>query len=97
MCRLLAITSNTHVSPQLAIDGLAAMREGYDGSGVGLLLRDLGGPLANLSDIPVLSGIFSLSGLKRLDRFMMEKGFTTKYKITFKTNGKPPAGVPKCP
>ena len=95
MCRLLAITSNVHVSPQLAIDGLAAMREGYDGSGVGLLLRDLGGAFSSMSDIPVLSGIFSTSGLKRLDRFMMEKGFTTKYKITFKTNGKSPAGVPK--
>ncbi len=95
MCRLLAITSNNHVSPALAINGLAAMREGYDGSGVGILLRDLGGAFASMSDIPVLSGIFSSSGLKRLDRFMMEKGFTTKYKITFKTNGKPPAGVPR--
>ena len=95
MCRLLAITSENHVSPVLAINGLAAMREGYDGSGVGLLLRDLGGPFANMPDIPVLSGIFSSAGLKRLDRFMMEKGFTTKYKITFKTNGTPPAGVPK--
>ena len=95
MCRLLAITSKNHVSPALAINGLAAMREGYDGSGVGMLLRDLGGPFKNMSDIPVLSGIFSSSGLKRLDRFMMEKGFTTKYKITFKTNGEPPAGVPK--
>ena len=77
------------------MDGLAAMREGYDGSGVGVLLRDLGGPFSSMQDIPVLSGIFSAAGLKRLDRFMMEKGFTTKYKITFKTNGKPPAGVPK--
>lgn len=95
MCRLLAITSENHVSPALAVNGLAAMREGYDGSGVGLLLRDLGGPFINMPGVPVLSGIFSSTGLKRLDRFMMEKGFTTKYKITFKTNGKPPAGVPK--
>lgn len=95
MCRLLAITSKDYVSPQKAIDGLEAMREGYDGSGVGLLLRDIGGPFESLKGIPVLSGIFSISGLKRLDRFMMEKGFTTKYKITFKTNGLLPAGVPK--
>jgi hypothetical protein len=95
MCRLLAITSKNHVSPALAMNGLAAMREGYDGSGVGMLLRDLGGPFKSMPDIPVLSGIFSTAGLKRLDRFMMEKGFTTKYKITFKTNGNPPAGVPK--
>jgi hypothetical protein len=95
MCRLLAITSRDHISPQAAIDGLTVMSEGYDGSGVGLLLRDLGGPFADMKDIPVLSGIFSSVGLKRLDRFMMDKGFTTKYKITFKTNGKRPDGVPK--
>jgi len=95
MCRLLAITSKNHVSPETAINGLAAMREGYDGSGVGLLLRDIGGPFEDMKNIPVLSGIFSLPGLKRLDRFMMDRGFTTKYKITFKTNGSQPAGVPK--
>ena len=95
MCRLLAITSREYVSPNRAIHGLAAMNEGYDGSGVGLLLRDLGGPFENMKRIPVLSGIFTVAGLKRLDRFMMEMGFTTKYKITFKTNGAPPAGVPK--
>jgi hypothetical protein len=95
MCRLLAITSKDYVSPKTAIDGLAAMQEGYDGSGVGLLLRDIGGPFEGLQDIPVLSGIFSAAGLKRLDRFMMDRGFTTKYKITFKTNGPPPEGIPE--
>ena len=95
MCRLLAITSKDYVSPKAAIGGLVAMREGYDGSGVGILLRDIGGPFENMKHIPVLSGIFSASGLKRLDRFMMDKGFTTKYKITFKTNGSLPAGIPK--
>jgi len=95
MCRLLAITSRDFISPQAAIDGLTVMSEGYDGSGVGLLLRDLGGPFADMKGIPVLSGIFSSVGVKRLDRFMMDKGFTTKYKITFKTNGTRPEGVPK--
>ncbi|BBO71248.1 hypothetical protein DSCA_51780 [Desulfosarcina alkanivorans] len=95
MCRLLAITSRDYVSTQTAFDGLAAMRDGYDGSGVGLLLRDIGGPFEDMKGIPVLSGIFSATGLKRLDRFMMDKGFTTKYKITFKTNGMLPAGVPR--
>jgi glutamate synthase domain-containing protein 1 len=71
------------------------MREGYDGSGMGLLLRDIGGPFEDMKHIPVLSGIFSAAGLKRLDRYMMDKGFTTKYKITFKTNGSRPTGVPK--
>ena len=95
MCRLLAITSRTHISPEIAVNGLAAMQEVYDGSGVGILLRDLGGPFEDMQNIPVLSGIFTSPGLKRLDRFMLDKGFTTKYKITFKPNGHRPTGVSK--
>jgi len=95
MCRLLAISSRKHISSETAVKGLDAMREGYDGSGVGILLRDIGGPFESMKHIPVLSGIFSSAGLKRLDRFMLDKGFTTKYKITFKANGSRPAGVPK--
>jgi glutamate synthase domain-containing protein 1 len=79
----------------LAIKGIAAMREGFDGSGVGLLLRDIGGPLQRMKDSPILSGIFTRSALKKLDRFMMENGFLTKYKVTFKLPQKPPPGTPK--
>jgi hypothetical protein len=83
------------VSPALAIQGIAAMREGFDGSGVGLLLRDLGGPFEKMKDSPILSGIFTVSALKKLDRFMMEKGFLTKYKVSFKLPSKPLLGTPK--
>ena len=95
MCRLFAMTSKAYLSPTVPFKGLAAMQEGYDGSGVGMLLRDLGGPFENIKDAPVLSGIFSKGGLKRLDRFMMEQGFTTKYKITFKLPKSRPAGIPE--
>ncbi|MFH1527929.1 MAG: glutamate synthase, partial [Bacteroidota bacterium] len=44
MCRLFAITSDKPLSPMKAIEALDVMREGHDGSGVGLFLRDLGGP-----------------------------------------------------
>jgi hypothetical protein len=95
MCRLIALTCDQFLSPIDAVKGLDAMREGYDGSGMGLLLRDLGGPLENMKDAPILSGIFSNEGLKRLDHFMLQKGFTTKYKITFKQPPSPPEGTPK--
>ncbi len=95
MCRLLAITSDKFISPTRGIEGLNAMQEGYDGSGVGLLLRDLGGPFENIKDFPILSGIFSTSGLRRLDQFMLDMGFTTKYKSSFNLPKKPPQGVPK--
>jgi len=95
MCRLFAITSDDPISPQVAINALDIMREGHDGSGVGLFLRDLGGPFEEIKDAPILSGIFTESGLKRLDMYMMELGFMTKYKISIKIPKTPPPGVPK--
>ena len=59
MCRLFAITSKTPLSPMLAIEALDVMREGHDGSGVGLFLRDLGEPFDEMRDAPILSGIGS--------------------------------------
>jgi glutamate synthase domain-containing protein 1 len=78
-----------------AIEALEVMREGHDGSGVGLYLSDLGGPLEELKGSPILSGIFTNEGLKRLDHFMMNIGFITKYKISIKVPKNPPPGVPK--
>ncbi|MFO7962831.1 MAG: glutamate synthase [Desulfobacterales bacterium] len=95
MCRLFAITSDAPLSPMLAFEALDVMREGHDGSGVGLVLRDLGGPFEEMKDAPILSGIFSEKGIKRLDRFMMDIGFMTKYKISIKLPKAAPRGVPK--
>ncbi len=94
MCRLFAITSDTPVSPMVALSALDVMREGHDGSGVGLFLRDLGGPFDEMKEAPILSGIFTKDGIKRLDTFMMNLGFMTKYKISFKLPKELPPGVP---
>jgi len=95
MCRLFAISSEKPLSPMVAIEALNVMREGHDGSGVGLLLRDLGGAFDEMKDAPILSGIFSDTGLKRLDAFMMDIGFMTKYKLSIKVPKQPPPGTPK--
>src|SRR6056297_357134 len=95
MCRLFGLTSDMPVSPMVALNALDVMREGHDGSGVGLFLRDLGGPFEDMKDAPILSGIFTEHGLKRLDSFMIDIGFLTKYKITIKVPRVPPPGVPK--
>jgi predicted glutamine amidotransferase len=95
MCRLFAISSKEPVSPMVAIDAMDAMREGHDGSGVGLFLRDLSGPFDYMRDAPILSGIFTKQGLRRLDDIMMDIGFRTKYKISIKVPQEPPAGIPK--
>jgi glutamate synthase domain-containing protein 1 len=79
----------------VAIGALDAMNEGHDGSGVGLFLSDLGGHFGELNGEPILSGIFTNAGMKRLDGFMMEVGFLTKYKLSIKVPKTPPPGVPK--
>lgn len=95
MCRLFAVTSQEPVSPMMALEALDVMREGHDGSGVGLFMRDLGGPFEEIKEAPILSGIFSDSGLKRLDAYMMDLGFMTKYKVSVKVPKTPPPHVPK--
>lgn len=42
MCRLFTITSKDPLSPRRVIKALDVMKEGHDGSGGGLFLRDLG-------------------------------------------------------
>ena len=78
----------------VAVQALDAMREGHDGSGVGLFLTDLAGPFEELKGCPILSGIFTKEGLRRLDEYMMQLGFTTKYRLSLKSSKKPPKGVP---
>ncbi|PIP41984.1 MAG: glutamate synthase, partial [Desulfobacterales bacterium CG23_combo_of_CG06-09_8_20_14_all_51_8] len=95
MCRLLALTSETPLSPIVALKALDVMREGHDGSGVGLFLRDLGGPFDDMKDAPILSGIFTEQGLKRLDVFMMDIGFMTKYKLSIKAPKTNSSGIPR--
>jgi hypothetical protein len=95
MCRLFAVSSEEPLSPMVALKALDVMREGHDGSGVGLFLRDLGGPFEEMKDAPILSGIFTDNGLRRLDTYMMELGFMTKYKTSIRVPKNPPAGVPK--
>ena len=95
MCRLFAITSEEPISPMVAVSALDVMKEGHDGSGVGLFLTDLGGDFEQFKGGPILSGIFSNEGIKALDRFMLDLDFMTKYKLTFRPVKSPPVGTPK--
>ncbi len=95
MCRLFAVTSKEPLSPIMAIKALDVMKEGHDGSGVGLFLTDLGGDFEQFRGGPILSGIFSHEGLKTLDRYMMDMNFLTNYKLSFRPTKQPPAGTPK--
>ncbi|MBU4192331.1 MAG: glutamate synthase, partial [Proteobacteria bacterium] len=95
MCRLFALTSRDPVSPMLAIDALNVMKEGHDGSGVGLYLSGLGGPFGEMRESPILSGIFTEAGLGRLDEYMEGRGFKPKRSVLFMPKSAPPTGTPR--
>lgn len=75
MCRLAAITSANYENPYEVALSLETMKEGHDGSGMGLLLKKLGGEFKELKEYPVLSGICSRKGIEILDEYMNERGF----------------------
>jgi len=79
----------------VAIRALDVMKEGHDGSGLGIFLTDLGGDFEQFRGGPILSGIFSNTGIKALDRYMMDMDFMTKYKLSFRPTKRPPAGTPQ--
>lgn len=88
MCRLALKSASESFSPFEVLQAMEAMQEGYDGSGLGLLLRGL-----NFSDYnynvkdPVLSGIAHTDeALKRLDYYMQENGFKLEYDHEFDTD-----------
>ena len=79
MCRLSAIISDSYFSTMENIMALETMKEGHDGSGLGLVLRDLGGEFQGLKEFPILSGICSKEGLRVMDEYMVKLGFKTKH------------------
>lgn len=95
MCRLFALTSQEPVSPMLAVNALNVMKEGHDGSGVGLYLNGLGGPFGQMRDCPILSGIFTEKGLRLLDEYAMSKGFLSKHTVAITPKNDPPIGTPR--
>jgi glutamate synthase domain-containing protein 1 len=61
---------------------LETMKEGHDGSGLGLTLKNLGGEFEEFKEYPVMSGICSRKGLETLDGFMKKNGFRLKHEWT---------------
>ncbi len=85
MCRLAMKTASEPFSPYSVLEAMEAMQEGYDGSGLGLLLRGVNFTDFNYqSSDPILSGIAHTEAAQhRLNDLMQAKGFTLKYDHEF--------------
>ncbi len=87
MCRLVAITSSEYFSPIENVLALDTMKEGHDGSGMGIVLKDLGGEFEDFKGFPILSGICSDKGIEIVDRYMEDHGFQVLHSWSPKTKG----------
>ena len=85
MCRLALKTATEPFSPYEVLQAMEAMKEGYDGSGLGLLLRGLEfEDFRYKSVFPILSGIAKTKAAwQRLDDFMEDRGYELKYDHKF--------------
>ena len=85
MCRLALKTASKPFSPFDVLTAMEAMQEGYDGSGLGLVLRGVKfSDFAYRTKDPILSGIaHTEEAYHRLDALMQEKGFHLKYDHEF--------------
>ncbi len=70
---------------------LETMKEGHDGSGLGLMLKDLGGCFEEFKGYPILSTICSNKGMETLESFMKSQGFVEKF--SWEPRIKPVAGM----
>ena len=89
MCRLALKTADIPFSPYEVLNGMEAMQEGYDGSGLGLLLRGISFEdfKYKKEDEVILSGIaHTEAAARRLQRLMEERGFEQEYDHWFKVN-----------
>ncbi|MEE4137765.1 MAG: glutamate synthase [Desulforhopalus sp.] len=85
MCRLALKTANEPFSPYEVLTAMEAMQEGYDGSGLGLLLRGM-----EFEDFkynprfPILSGIaHTETAWHRITDYMEARGYELKYDHRF--------------
>ncbi len=89
MCRLALKCADDPFSPYEVLTAMEAMQEGYDGSGLGLLLRGVTfSDFDYRAEFPILSGIaHSEEALARLDARMEAMGYELLYDHDF--NRKP--------
>ncbi len=95
MCRLAAIISNEYFSPMENILALNTMKEGHDGSGLGLVMKNLGGEFEDLKEYPILSAICDDKRLSELENFMQDMGFEQKFAWTPKIKYNPKSEIKK--
>ena len=87
MCRLALKTAIEPFSPYEVLTAMEAMQEGYDGSGLGLLLRGLHLRITNTTPgTPFFPGLPTARQLGSVNSIMEQRGYELKYDHEFETH-----------
>ncbi|OGI06130.1 MAG: glutamate synthase [Candidatus Margulisbacteria bacterium GWF2_35_9] len=78
MCRIGCIKSLDPIHPSKALYMMLSQQKGHDNSGFAIVMTDLYGIFKPYKDMPMLSYSSSHQGIKIIEDFMMEKGFSKK-------------------
>lgn len=79
MCRIGAIKSNKYIHPSKALYLMLPQQKGHDNSGFAMVMQDLGGIFKSYKNKPLLSYACTKAGLKIIQEFMIQKGFTSVF------------------
>ncbi len=89
MCRIGAIKSKDYIHPSQALYLMQSQQKGHDNSGFAMVMQDLGGVFADYKDKPLMSYAATQKGVKIVEEYMAEKGFTLAFHWSPKKNKQP--------
>lgn len=89
MCRIGTIKSKDFLHPSLALYLMQPQQKGHDNSGFAVMLQDLGGVFADYKDKPLISYAATNRGVKIIEEYMAECGFTLAFHWSPKKNKLP--------
>ncbi len=88
MCRIGCIKSLDPIHPAKALYLMLPQQKGHDNSGFAIVMTDLEGIFSKIKDKPMLSYSATLKGVRIVESYMKEKGFSKVFTWEPKTHSK---------
>ncbi len=89
MCRIGALKSKKHLHPSKALYLMQSQQKGHDNSGFAMVMQDLGGVFADYKEQPLMSYACSQAGVKIVEDFMRQRGFSLAFHWSPRKNQTP--------
>ncbi len=79
MCRIGALKSKKYIHPSMALRLMQPQQKGHDNSGFAMVMQDLGGVFEDYKNKPLISYSCTTEGVRIVERFMADKGFSLAF------------------